>query len=165
MSILGFLYFVTLINDYSQCTWLFLMKNWADLFSIFEIFFTEVHSILHFTLIFYTFCVILLSILTWNFFINSLMPTLLNIMEWLNARTIVLIETMFTLLLHHNVPQDFGDAILTVCYLINHISSTVLHDQIPQSSFLLNLFFVFPSCLWLYMFCSYFYTRIRQAPD
>ena len=32
---LGFQYFVTFIDDYLRCTWLFLMKNRAELFSIF----------------------------------------------------------------------------------------------------------------------------------
>ena len=45
-----------------------------------------------------------------------------------------LVETARTLLLHHKVPQRFwGDAILSTCYLINRISSFVLHDQIPHS--------------------------------
>ena len=34
-STLGFRYFVTFIDDYSRSTWLFLMKNRAELFSIF----------------------------------------------------------------------------------------------------------------------------------
>ena len=34
-STLGFRYFVTLIDDYSCCTWLFLMKTRAELFYIF----------------------------------------------------------------------------------------------------------------------------------
>ena len=34
-STLGFRYFVTFIDDYSHCTWLFLMKNRVELFSIF----------------------------------------------------------------------------------------------------------------------------------
>ena len=45
-----------------------------------------------------------------------------------------LVETTHTLLLHHKVTQRFrGDAILAACSLINHISSSVLHDQIPHS--------------------------------
>ena len=40
-----------------------------------------------------------------------------------------LIETTRTLLLHHKVPQRFwGDVTLATCYLINRISSSVLHD-------------------------------------
>ncbi|RVX02403.1 Retrovirus-related Pol polyprotein from transposon RE1 [Vitis vinifera] len=45
-----------------------------------------------------------------------------------------LVETARTLLLHSHVPFRFwGDAVLTVCYLINRMPSSVLHDQIPHS--------------------------------
>ena len=51
-----------------------------------------------------------------------------------------LVKTVHTLLLlHHKVPQRFwGDAILTACYLINRMSSSVLHDQIHHSVLLPN---------------------------
>ena len=50
-----------------------------------------------------------------------------------------LVETVCTLLLHHKVPQHFwGDAILAACYLINHMSSSILHYQIPYSVLLPN---------------------------
>ena len=58
-----------------------------------------------------------------------------------------LVETARTLLLHHKVPQRIlGDAILAACYLINHMSSSVLHDQILQSILFLNqpLYCLFP---------------------
>ena len=41
-STLGFQYFVTFIDDYSRCTWLFLIKNRAELFSIFQKFYAEI---------------------------------------------------------------------------------------------------------------------------
>ena len=45
-----------------------------------------------------------------------------------------LVETARTLLLHHKVPQRFwGNVILAVCYLINSMSSSVLHYQISHS--------------------------------
>ena len=45
-----------------------------------------------------------------------------------------LVETARTMLLHHNVPSQFwGDAILTACYLINRMPSTVLHNKVPHS--------------------------------
>ena len=43
-STLGFWYFVTFIDDYSCCTWLFLMKTRAELFSIFQNFNAEVQT-------------------------------------------------------------------------------------------------------------------------
>ena len=39
---LGFQYFVTFIDDYLRCTWLFLMKNRAELLSIFQKFYAEI---------------------------------------------------------------------------------------------------------------------------
>ena len=44
MSTLGFQYFVTFIDGHSRCTWLFLMKNRAKLFSIFQKFYTEIQT-------------------------------------------------------------------------------------------------------------------------
>ena len=41
---LGFQYFVTFIDDYSRCTWLFLMKNRSELFSIFQKFCAKIHN-------------------------------------------------------------------------------------------------------------------------
>ncbi|RVW47171.1 Retrovirus-related Pol polyprotein from transposon TNT 1-94 [Vitis vinifera] len=43
-STLGFQYFVTFIDDYSRCTWLFLMKNRAEIFSIFQKFYAEIQT-------------------------------------------------------------------------------------------------------------------------
>ena len=43
-STLGFRYFVTFIDDYSHCTWLFLMKTRAKLSSIFQKFHVEVRT-------------------------------------------------------------------------------------------------------------------------
>ena len=41
-STLGFHYFVTFIDDYSRCTWLFLMKNRAELYYIFQKFYAKI---------------------------------------------------------------------------------------------------------------------------
>ena len=43
-STLGFHYFVTFIDDHSRCTLLFLMKNRAELFSIFQKFYVEIQT-------------------------------------------------------------------------------------------------------------------------
>ena len=43
-STLGFWYFITFTNDYSRCTWLFLMKTRAELFSKFHKFHAKVRT-------------------------------------------------------------------------------------------------------------------------
>ena len=43
-STLGFWYFISFIDDYSRCTWLFLMKTRAELFSIFQKFHAEIRT-------------------------------------------------------------------------------------------------------------------------
>ena len=43
-STLGFRYFVTFIDDYSRCTWLFLIKTRVELFSIFQKFNAEIRT-------------------------------------------------------------------------------------------------------------------------
>ena len=43
-SILGFQYFVTFIDDYCRCPWLFLMKTRVELFSIFQKFHAKVRT-------------------------------------------------------------------------------------------------------------------------
>ena len=47
VSVLGFQYFVTFIDDYSRCTWLYLMKNHSKLFTIFESFCAEIKMQFH----------------------------------------------------------------------------------------------------------------------
>ncbi|XP_069150894.1 peptide chain release factor 1-like, mitochondrial isoform X6 [Solanum lycopersicum] len=43
-SPLGFRYFVSFIDDYFRCTWVFLMKDRSELFSIFKGFFAEIQN-------------------------------------------------------------------------------------------------------------------------
>ena len=49
-----------------------------------------------------------------------------------------LVEKARTLLVHHKVLQRFWDAILSACYFINRMPSSVLHNQIPHSILLPN---------------------------
>ena len=44
VSTLGSKYFVTFIDDYLRCTWLFLMQNRSELFSIFKHFYEEIKT-------------------------------------------------------------------------------------------------------------------------
>ena len=46
-STLGFWYFVTFIDDFSRCTWLFLMKSLTELFFVFQKFFDEIRNQFH----------------------------------------------------------------------------------------------------------------------
>ena len=58
-----------------------------------------------------------------------------------------LIEIARTLLLQYHVPFRFwGDTVLTACYLINRMPSSVLHYQIPHSLLFPNqpLYFIHP---------------------
>ena len=136
-STLGFRYYVIFIDNYSRCTWLFLMETRAELFSIFQKFHAKIrtqfntsirilridnakeyfsmsfssfmfsHGILHQSSCAYT-------------------PQQNGVIECKNRH---LVETARTLLLHHKVPQRFwGDVIFVACYLIIRIPSSVLHD-------------------------------------
>jgi len=141
-SNLGFQYFVTFIDDYSRCTWVILMENHSELFSIFQIFYNKIknhfgisirilrndygreylshsfknfmvfHGILHQTSCAYT-------------------PQQNGVAEHKNRH---LVETTHTILIHGDVPQHFwGDVILSACYLINRMASLVLDNKIPHS--------------------------------
>ena len=60
----------------------------------------------------------------------SLVVSILSIFLLLD-KNLHLVEATYTLLLHHKVPQLFlWNSILVVCYLVNHMPSSVLHDQI-----------------------------------
>ena len=75
-----------------------------------------------------------------------------------------LVETTCTFLLHHRVPQHFWeDATLAACYLINHMPSFVLHDQIPHSILLPNqpLFCLPPRVFG----CVYFVNILTPGQD
>ena len=119
-STLGFRNFVTFIDDYSRCTWLFLMKTRTELFSIFQKFHAEICTQ------FNTSIHILRSDNAKEYFSTSFSsstssyrirhqsscsytPQQNRVAKRKNRH---LVETARTLLLHHKVPQHFwGDAI------------------------------------------------------
>ena len=141
-SVFGFQYFVTFIDDYSRCTWLYLMKSRSEVFDIFQSFCAEIKTQ------FNTSVSILRSdnakeYLSTPFktFMTSqgilhqtscpYTPQQNGIAERKNRH---LIETARTLLIHNNVPTKFwSDAVLTACYLINRMPSSTLNNQIPHS--------------------------------
>ena len=75
-----------------------------------------------------------------------------------------LVETAYTLLFHHKVPQRFwGDAILGTCYLINRMPSSVLHDQISHSILFPNQpLYCLPPCVFG---CVYFVHILTPKQD
>ena len=141
-STLGFQYFVTFIDDYSRCTWLFLMKNRAELFSIFQKFYTEIQTQFNISIRVLRsdnareyFSAPFTSFMSHHGILHQSScahtPQQNGVAERKNRH---LVETARTLLLHSHVPFRFwGDAVLTACYLINRMPSSVLHDQIPHS--------------------------------
>ena len=141
-STLGFQYFVTFIDDYSRCTWLFLMKNRAELFSIFQKFYTEIQTQFNISIRVLRsdnareyFSAQFTSFMSHHGILHQSScahtPQQNGVAERKNRH---LVETARTLLLYSHVPFRFwGDAILTACYLINRMPSSVLHDQIPHS--------------------------------
>ncbi|KAK6796289.1 hypothetical protein RDI58_003990 [Solanum bulbocastanum] len=141
-STLGFRYFVSFIDDYSRCTWVFLMKDRSELFAIFKSFFAEIQNQFG------------VSIRTFRSD-NALEYLSSQFQEFMTHKGIIhqttcpytpqqngvaerknrhLIETARTLLLESNVPLRFwGDAILTSCYLINRMPSSSIQNQVPHS--------------------------------
>ena len=126
-STLGFRYFVTFIDDYSRCTWLFLMKTRVELFSIFKKFHVEIRTQ------FNTYICILRSDNAKEYFstpLSSFMsshgilhqsscaytPQQNGVAEHKNRH---LVETARTLLLHHKVPQRFWGGCYLSCLLFD----------------------------------------------
>ena len=115
VSILGFQYFVTFIDNYSRYTWLYLMKNRSELFTIFESFCAEIKTQFHtsiqvlrsdnapkyFSIPFTTFMssqgILHQSSCAYT-------PQQNGVVEHKNKHSI---ETACTLLLHHYVPFRF----------------------------------------------------------
>ena len=141
-STLGFQYFVTFIDDYSQGTWLFLMKNLAELYSIFQKFYAEILTQFNISIRVLRsdnareyFSAPSISFMSQHGILHQSScahtPQQNGVAECKNRH---LIETACTLLLHYHVPfRLWGDDVLTACYLINRMPSSVLHAQIPHS--------------------------------
>ncbi|KAK2418425.1 putative mitochondrial protein [Trifolium repens] len=141
-STLGYKYYVTFIDDFSRCTWIFLMKDRSELFNIFKNYCSEIMTQFGKTIR------ILRSDNAKEYFsdrFNSFMhskgiihqsscphtPQQNGVAERKHRH---IVDTARTLLLNANVPLKFwGDAVLTANYLINRMPSSVLNDQVPHS--------------------------------
>ena len=141
-STLGFQYFVTFIDDYSRCTWLFLIKNRAELYSTFQKFYAEILTQFNISIRVLRsdnareyFSAPFISFMSQHGILRQSScahtPQQNGVAKRKNR---YLIETTRNLLLHYHVPFRFwGDVLLTAYYLINRMPSSVLHDQIPHS--------------------------------
>ena len=114
-STLGYYYFVTFIDDYSRCTWLFLMKNRSDVFRIFQEFYAEIKNQFNTSIKIlrtdnareymssqFQYFLTLQGIIHQSSCAHT--PQQNGVAERKNNH---LVETAHTLLLHHNVPSHF----------------------------------------------------------
>nr|KYP77156.1 Retrovirus-related Pol polyprotein from transposon TNT 1-94 [Cajanus cajan] len=156
----GFRYFLTFIDEFSRCTWVYLMKDHSELLPIFISFFNEIRN--QFGKIikifrsdnakeYFSTSTELSSFLSSQGILHQSTcphtPQQNDITERKNRH---LIETARSLMLNMNVPiHHWGDAVITACFLINRMSSSSLENQIPHSIIFPNdsLFHVSPRCL------------------
>ena len=132
--------FITFVDDYSQTTWLYLMKNRSELFSHFRAFYAEIHTQFRFYVhnlrsdnakeyVSEQFQSFMLQhgILRQTSCVDT--PAQNGVTERKNRH---LLETTRALLFHMHVPKHFwADAISTTCFLINRMSSSVLNWDTP----------------------------------
>ena len=171
-STLWFQYFVTFIDDYSRCTWLFLMKNRVELFSIFQKFHAEVRTQFNTSIrilrsdnvkeyLFRSFSSFMSSHGILHQFSYAYTHQHNGVVECKNHH---LVETTRTLLLYHKVLQRFwGDAILASCYLINHMSSSVFFQTNLSSAFPLISLVVFVLSIFLLLDKTSFQPKPRSV--
>ena len=144
-----FRYFVTLVDDYSRTTWLYLMKNRSELFSHFRAFCVEIHTQFH------VFVQNLRSDNVKEYLSKQFKPFMLHndiihhtscvdthshngVAERKNRH---LLETSRALLFQMHVPKHFwANVVSTACFFINRMPSFVL-DWVTlfQTIFLINL--------------------------
>jgi len=142
VSSFDFRYFVTFIDRFSRCTWVYLMKDRSELLSIFTSFLHEIKNQ------FGRVIKILRSDNAKEYFLSAL-SAVLSSHGSLHQSTCPhtpqengiakrksrhLFETAHTLLLRAHIPvHHWGDAILTACFLINRMPSSSLNHKVPFS--------------------------------
>ena len=140
-NIFGFQYYVIFVDDFSRVTYLYLMKKRSELSSIFKSFYMEIKTQ------FDTCIRIFRSDNAREYFKNTLSQFFEDhgiIHQSSCARTPQqngvaerkirhLSEVMRAMLFQMQVPKSYwSDAVLTACYLINRMPSSVLGGQIPH---------------------------------
>ena len=138
----GFRYFVTFIDEFSRCTWVYLMNDRSELLPIFMSFLNEIENQFGKTIKIFRsdnakeyFSHHLSSFLSSKDILHQSTfphtPQQNSIAERKNRH---LLETARSLMLNTNVPaHHWGDAVLTACFLINRMPSSSLEKQIPHS--------------------------------
>jgi hypothetical protein len=137
-----FHYFVTFVDTFSRMTWLFLMKDRSELFSVFQIFCNMIK--IQFS---QKICIL--------YFDNAKEYTYSSFAFYLSDKGIIhqiscahtpqqngvakrknchLLDVVHCLLIHMHVPKHFwSDAILTANYVINWMPSSILDGASPHS--------------------------------
>ena len=135
-----FRYFVTFVDDYSQTTWLYLMKNRSELFSHFRAFCVEIHIQFHVSVQNirndnekeyvseqFQFFMLQNGILHQTSCVDN--PAQNEVVERKNRH---LIETTRALLFQMHVPKHFwANDVSTACFFINRMPSSVLNWDTP----------------------------------
>ena len=146
-SKLGFKYFVTFVDDYSRATWLYLMRNRSELFSNFCAFVNEVQTqfslpvrVLRSDNAKEYFSKPFSDFMTHRGILHqsscSDTPQQNGVAERKNRH---LLEVARSLLFEMKIDKSlWADAVMTACYLINRMPSSVLKGATPHS-------FLFPS--------------------
>ena len=141
-SLLRFRYFVIFVDDYSRVTYLYLIKERSELYSIFKSFYMEIKTQFNASLrIFWSdsACEYFLTFLSQFFDDHGIIhqsscphtPQQNSIAE---RKMHHLLKVTRALKFHIHVPKSYwSDAILTTYHLINRMPSTVLGSQIPYT--------------------------------
>ena len=136
----GFQYFITFVDDYSRTTWLYLMKNYYELFSPFRAFYAEKHTQYH---------VFVQSLRSDNAkeYVSEQFQSFMLQNDILHQTSCVdtpsqngraerknrqLLEISKALLFQMQVPKHFwADAVSIACFFINQMPSLVLNWDTP----------------------------------
>ncbi|KAL0446502.1 UNVERIFIED_CONTAM: Retrovirus-related Pol polyprotein from transposon TNT 1-94 [Sesamum latifolium] len=141
-SIAGFGYFITFVVDYSRMTWVYLLKDRSQVPTIITSFYNEIKT---------QFFVSICTLRTDNAleFVQKAVSNFCDSKEILHQTSCLytsqqigvakrkhrhLLDVARTIMTHMHVPKSYwGDAILTACYLINRMPSSVLSGDTPYS--------------------------------